>query len=159
MMHEVLADIFSRRVTIVGMGNTLRADDGAGVRVAEHLAALGADVVIAEDVIENYAFTIAESDAEQVLIIDAVRTGAEPGAIVLARFSDIAESAGVSSHKAALSMTVSILASHGKDVWFLGIEAEDIDIGSTMTARVAQSTAAVAEMLSRYCKEKVADVR
>lgn len=159
MMDSVLADIFSRGVTIVGMGNTMRADDGAGVRVAEKLALLGADVIIAEDVIENYAFTIAESDAPHVLIIDAVRTGAEPGAMVLARFSDIEESAGVSSHKAALSMTVSILASHGKDVWFLGIEAEDIGLGNPVTERVQQSIDAVAATLSRYCKEKAADVR
>ena len=56
----------SRKACIVGVGNTLLGDDGAGVVLVEALRCGGAGarvrLVNAEDIIESHAFEIAEGD-------------------------------------------------------------------------------------------------
>ena len=64
---------------IIGCGNRDRGDDGAGILVAERLRALGieADTLIAEpvDLIETW------KGADDVIVVDAVATGAPMGTL------------------------------------------------------------------------------
>ncbi len=163
-MHPVvqgLQQVFLEPTCIVGVGNTLRGDDGVGVLIAERLAADLAtssrhSVVSAEDVIENHVFRIADGASRNVLVVDAVQgQGAgEVGALVFGRLEEIeAGSLGWSTHKLALSTAASVLRHHGKDVYLLGIVVANTDYGNPVSQEILDSAEAVLDLLRKSSQE------
>ncbi|WP_295454511.1 hydrogenase maturation protease [uncultured Thiodictyon sp.] len=153
---QELRQILAQPTCIVGVGNPLRNDDAVGALIVERLvpemaAAARHTVINAEDVIENYCFSIADSAVRNVLIIDAVQGhGAEPGSVVLGRLEDLeAAGGGYSTHKLALSTTASVLRHHGKAVWLLGIVAADTDYGTAVSPDILTSAEAVIDLIRR----------
>src|SRR3989344_943348 len=71
-----------KKTLVLGLGNTLRGDDGVGVRAVENLT-LEADVMSGA----TAGFSLLESmkNYEKVVVVDAVEMGQAPGTI--ARFS------------------------------------------------------------------------
>ncbi|TJZ74207.1 hydrogenase maturation protease [Chitiniphilus eburneus] len=148
-----LAQILSHPTCIVGVGNMLRNDDAVGALIADRLeaelpATSGHFVVNAEDVIENHVFRIAESAAHNVLVIDAVQgTGGETGSLVLGKLTEMEVGGGYSTHKLALSMAASLFEQHGKQVYLLGIAAQDIDFGTTVSSAILDSAETVIDLV------------
>ena len=66
---------------VIGIGNEWRSDDAAGLVVARRLAALAPALRVAEregepvDLIDTWA------DQDEVILVDAVESGARPGTI------------------------------------------------------------------------------
>ena len=77
-----LEDILREGACLVGTGNPLRRDDGVGVWLAERLEGAPIPVFNVEDVPESYVGDIARSGCRNVIIMDAVAAGLEPGAVV-----------------------------------------------------------------------------
>lgn len=159
-LAQELRQILAQPTCIVGVGNAMRNDDAVGALIAERLApemaAAGRHAVInAEDVIENYCFSIADSAVRNVLVIDAVQgDGAEPGSLVLGRLEDLeAAGTGYSTHKLALSTAGSVLRHHGKDVFLLGIVAANTDYGTTVSQEILASAEAVIDLVRRAAKD------
>lgn len=72
----------SSGVLIIGVGNEYRADDGVGLLVARRLRKiLSAPVTIIEQSGEGTALIEAWKDFQNVILIDAVHSGVEPGTI------------------------------------------------------------------------------
>ena len=143
------------RTCIVGMGNTIRRDDAVGVYIAERVrggaVSGGVTVVNAEDVIENYVWQIAGGDAENVIIIDAVRSGAEAGSVLFGRLHEFDELIGNhSTHKLALRLSGRVIEERDKKAWLLGIEVLDTDYGTGLTDRVKKSADMISDLLLRY---------
>ena len=75
-----LFDFFSDTI-VIGVGNLLRCDDGAGIHVV-NLLKREAPHIDAEDVaMGSIEILEAMKGYDRVIVIDAVRTGAEPGAV------------------------------------------------------------------------------
>jgi len=140
-------------ILIICCGNADRGDDGAGPLVARHLEALG----IAARVGRGEAFTLMESwrGADDVVIVDAVYTGARPGTIRLwdARTAPlvpqwfrcsthclgVAEAVGMARHLDRLPRRLRIY----------GIEARRFETGAKPSAAVVKAAAKVSERLAR----------
>lgn len=148
-----LEQILSQPTCIVGVGNLLRNDDAVGAIIAGRLEAeLPAEsahcVVNAEDVIENHVFRIADSAVRNVLVIDAVQgTGSEPGSLVLGSLTEMEIGGGFSTHKLALSMAAKLLQQHGKDVFLLGVAAENIEFGTSVSQEILDSAETVIDLV------------
>jgi hydrogenase maturation protease HycI len=74
----------SPRVAVLGIGNELSGDDGAGVRVARDLAVrlgLRADCLVLEagTAPENFTGVVRRFRPDLVLLVDAAHLGVEPG--------------------------------------------------------------------------------
>ncbi|MCG3119753.1 MAG: hypothetical protein ALAOOOJD_02264 [bacterium] len=70
------------RLLIIGIGNEYRGDDGVGLWVARRLReTLSAPVTIIEQSGEGAALLEAWKDFQNVILIDAVHSGAAPGTI------------------------------------------------------------------------------
>jgi hydrogenase maturation protease len=67
-----------RSVLIIGFGNVLRCDDGAGVRAAERLALPGIEILPVQQLTPELMLAIAR--ARRVIFIDAARDG-RPGEV------------------------------------------------------------------------------
>ena len=134
----------SEQTCLVGMGNELKKDDAAGIYVvkgvSERISGSGLKTMIVEDVLEAYAFKLAELDCHNIVIVDAVEASAEPGSVVFGKLGEFPELLNnFSTHKLALEMCGKIFKEHDKETYLLGIVAGDIDFGREMTAPVRES--------------------
>lgn len=126
------------RVVVVGIGNTLRGDDGAGSLVAERLHDKHPDVVFdAAQAPENYVAPIRRAEPDAVVLVDAADFGGRPGEVRTAAAGDV-EGLMMGTHAAPLSMLMSVLAEDtGADVRLVAVQAETTELGSEMTREVA----------------------
>ncbi len=72
-------------VLVLGVGNPLMGDDGLGVELVKRLTECELDPMVRVEDGGTLGMTLLPllEDADTVILIDAVKTGAEPGAIVI----------------------------------------------------------------------------
>jgi hydrogenase maturation protease len=157
----VIERLAREKTCFVGMGNYLMGDDAVGLHVIDGIRDLiGSDSVSAlnvEDVIENYVFKIAEGDCDNVVIIDAMQSGAETGSVLFGRLDEMKETiSNFSTHKLALFLSGKILEQYNKKAWFLGIEVRNTDFGAGLSDDVKKSADLIREILLSYinCDQK-----
>ncbi len=158
-MVSELSRILSEKTCIVGMGNYYRNDDAAGLYVIDGLKNAvtkpGIEILNVEDVLESYVFFITDKSISNVLIIDAVMADCEPGSVVFGNVKDLEEiTRTVSSHKMSLDVACRIFGESGKNTFLLGIAAENIDFGTSMTAEVKQTADLLLDLLKSIIAEK-----
>ena len=73
----------SRRVVVAGLGNEYRRDDGAGALVASRVAGHAGGVIDIGPLVDPLDLLGVWDDADLAIVIDAVRSGAEPGTVQL----------------------------------------------------------------------------
>ena len=67
---------------VIGVGNAFRGDDGIGLIVARRITELALPgVTVLEQSGEGVALMEAWGDADQVIVVDAVSSGSEPGTV------------------------------------------------------------------------------
>ena len=146
------------RVAVLGIGNSLRSDDAAGVLVARRLAQsrLTRDfdsilVIDAGQAPENTTAELRRFTPELVLLIDAAEMGELPG---MTRKIEIHEIDGLSAstHSLPLSMLAKYLILElGCEVKILGIQSKSIEIGDSVSEdvllAVGEITAGLLELL------------
>jgi hydrogenase 3 maturation protease len=128
------------KVVVVGIGNTLRADDGAGSLVAERLRERYPDVVFnAAQAPENYLAPIRRADPDVVVLVDAADFGGSPGEVRAATPEDI-DGLMMGTHAAPLSMFMRVLKDEtGADVMLLAVQAATTTLGADMTREVTDA--------------------
>ncbi|MBM4146468.1 MAG: hydrogenase maturation protease [Nitrospira sp.] len=123
-------------ILVLGIGNFLRSDDGVGLHVIEALrkektgdnidlmeALSGLDIL---DAIKGY---------DRIILVDAIKTGGEPGTIYELSLKDIQNKHTNHSFSTHLNMDLSTMLELGnrlfpgkipKDIRVIAIEAEDV---------------------------------
>jgi hydrogenase maturation protease len=123
------------KVLVIGYGNTLRSDDGAGVRVAEEIAARALPGVVALAV-HQLTPEIAErlAGAARVIFVDA-RLADEGKDIVLARLNPhlSARPAGHISDPQSLLALARSLYGHSPRAWLITVPAVDVSMGERLS--------------------------
>lgn len=137
-----------RRAAVVGVGNRLRGDDGAGPCLAERLAAAGGAALDAGTVPENYLVPLLESAPEVVLFADAADHGAAPGAAGVAAMEDLA-GRPPSTHAPSLALLSEILAERGVECWLLAIQPAATARPDRLSAPVEHAVREAAGALER----------
>jgi hydrogenase 3 maturation protease len=134
-------------VVVVGIGNTLKGDDGAGSLVAQRLHDTYPDVVFdAAQAPENYVAPIRRASPAAVVLVDAADFGGSPGEVRTAVAEDV-EGLMLGTHAPPLSMFMRLLADDtGADVRLVAVQAATTELGEEMTREVAD---AVQELVSR----------
>lgn len=175
-LREQLREILQGRVCVVGVGNVELADDGVGVRLAEAVqkseirnlksdgsanleirsaatrrdaARFEAEVIVARTSPERHLSHLSDGGFDNVIFLDAVECGAEPGAIVLL---DSAEMAArfpqVSTHKLSLGLLARMIeASGGTRCWLLGVQPSALKPEARLSPGVQASLKLLAEMV------------
>jgi len=124
-LRATLQQTLTGRTAFVGIGNVDLGDDGFGVHLAEALAAGGlADVLVTHTVPENHVVTLAQAGFDNVVFLDAVNVGAEPGSVVFLDSGELRNQfPQVSTHKFALGTLARLIETEGSTrVWLLGIQ-------------------------------------
>lgn len=157
----VIERLAREKTCFVGMGNYLMRDDAVGLNIIDgikdRIDSACVTTLNVEDVIENYVYRIADSDCDNVLIIDAVQSGAETGSVMFCRLNELDEvTNNFSTHKLSLILSGKVLEEYDKKVWFLGIEVRDNDFGTGLSDDVKKSADIIRDLLLTYinCDQK-----
>jgi hydrogenase 3 maturation protease len=136
------------RVAVLGVGQRLRGDDGAGPGVVDRLHHLGcANAVDAGPVPENYLGVLLARRPEVVLFVDAVDHGAAPGRCCLAR-ARVLGARCESTHAPSLRLLAGLLEGNGSACWLLGIQPGSTEPGERLGAAVERSVERCARALA-----------
>lgn len=148
-LESTLRELLSDHVCIVGVGNRLRGDDGAGPTVIDQRGANTRGTWIDAGVTpENYLETIARANPVTILIVDAVDFGGSPGECRLLDPADV-ETLVISTHAGSLSMIADYMSARvGAEFRVLGIQPKTINIHEALSDPVTQSVRELAAMLS-----------
>ncbi|MCX5753227.1 MAG: hydrogenase maturation protease, partial [Candidatus Krumholzibacteria bacterium] len=111
---ELTARLKGKRFGVVGVGNVLKGDDGAGPALVALLASRGATVPIvdASEVPENYGGWVAKQGLDVAVFVDAVDFGGAVGEWRVIPFEDLMHSAS-STHRLSLHFLIRYL----KEQW------------------------------------------
>lgn len=147
-----------RRILVIGLGNDLRGDDGAGLRVVRRLAGrVPESVRLVEAVPDAVALLDLWKGADEVVVVDAMRSGLPAGTVSTVDIDHsledgrlVGESA-VSSHAMGLAGAVALARALDRlpaRLRIHGIEAASLDHGAPLSAAVAQAADALADRLA-----------
>ncbi len=132
---------------LLGVGNRLSRDDGAGPAVARALD--GVDGWLAIDcgtALENASGIVVREEPDLLVIVDAARMGLPPGSIRRLPI-DSTDRMLASTHGLPLSFVIERLGSAVHDTVLIGIEPEDLGFGEGISEQVSEAAAAVVEIL------------
>lgn len=129
------------KVVILGIGNTLRSDDGAGSLLADRIKDKVAYIVYDSAVSpENYLGKIIKDNPQTIVIIDAVDFGGKPGEFRMVEAEDIQTVNLFSTHNASISLTINYLQDHLKtDIIMLIIQPKSIVFGGSLSREVEET--------------------
>jgi hydrogenase 3 maturation protease len=136
------------RVYVLGLGNTDRADDGAGILVALALKKRFPSFSYSEhDGVEGTVLDISEKEeVATVLFVDAADMGLEPGSIRFIPKDKIKETE-ITTHRVAVALMASILERSGKKAAVIGIQPETIEFRGRVSTPVQTSIKKVVDAL------------
>ncbi len=143
-------------LALIGIGDRRRGDDGAGLEVARRLRlAHPPGVTILEQEGEPASLLETWSDADEVLVVDGVSSGAEPGTLHRFEVGDQplpAELFRPSSHALGVAEAVELARELNRlpdRLVVYGIEGESFDIGEGLTPVVQNAVAQLVMELYR----------
>ncbi len=141
MASEItLAEVMRFRPAIIGIGNTLRSDDGAGVELVQQLLDLTfANGLVVHGNPENYLQKIAAMPGEARLWVDVIHLNRSPGEYQILTAGEIGQFA-ISTHNFSLRLLVDFLKPLN-DVpdFFLGIQPHNISLGGDLSNPVRKT--------------------
>lgn len=141
------------RVAVVGIGQALRGDDGAGCAVARGLqaqAALPETVLIVEAgaAPENATGRLRRHRPQLVVLVDAADMRAEPGTIRWLPWQ-AAQGLSVSTHTLPPYLLARYLTSElGCEVYLLGLQPAGTTLGAPLSPAAARAVAIAIEGLA-----------
>ena len=144
-----------KQITIMGVGNILFTDEGVGVRVLETLNEqyeFPSNVAIVDGGVLGMNLLGTISEADHLIVIDAVRNGRAPGTLYRLEGEEIPKRvlAKNSLHQVDLLEALTFCQALDKtpETLIIGIEPMDIKtVGLTMTPTVAGKMQAMVEMV------------
>ena len=146
---------------MLGVGNPILSDDGAGIHVARSLEKLAIPGIVVEELpasgLELLDFVY---DYDRVIIVDAIKTGGgRPGDLYELTEADFEKTIhGSSPHginiPTALAMGRAIVPERmPKEILFFAIEAEDIvNVSERLTPKVAEAIPGIVKKIEEVLR-------
>lgn len=140
-MLEGIQTRLKGKVLILGIGNTMRNDDGAGSILASRIKDKVSMVVIdAGSGPENYLEKIVKEKPDTIIIFDAVDFGGHAGELKILEAEDIKTANLFSTHNTSISLVINYLQSNlTADIIILVIQPKSIAFGDKLTKEVRNS--------------------
>jgi hydrogenase maturation protease len=165
-INETLREILTGSVAFLGIGNSDRGDDGAGIALALLLKQAGVPHVFeGGKEPERLVPLLRDGAFDTVVFLDAVEAGLEPGAAVILDREQMRDRfPQVSTHKLSLASLAGLVAeAAARRIWLIGIQAGSIDLGAAgleqpvgvVVRALAQGIAGVVKHTSTANREPV----
>jgi len=140
-MLEEFKPRFKGKVLILGIGNTLRGDDGVGSFLASKIKDKVPFLVFDSGTTpENYLGKIIREAPDTVIIIDAVDFGGAPGEFRILEANEVKTVNLFSTHNASISLSINYLKSNLQaDIIVLIIQPKNINFTDKLSPEVSRS--------------------
>ena len=142
-------------VYVLGLGYVDKADDGAGVLVANSLKKTFPDHSFSEhDGVEGTVLDISERPGPgTVLFVDAGDLGAQPGTIEIVPRELIKETE-ISTHRVPVALMAAMLERSGKKVAIAVIQPKSLAFRGRLSDEVERAVDRVASAVGRFMRER-----
>jgi hydrogenase 3 maturation protease len=156
-MEMRLREIRTRKLAIIGVGNSLKGDDFAGSLVAKKLMnkfnqAVHRPLILdAEDAPENFTEEIRAFKADTVIFIDSAVMGTPPGTVRLVPL-DETEYPYFSTHNVPLRLLGTVMEGVERS-FLMGIEPATTEFGEQMSEEVKAACSQVAQTILKVIVE------
>ncbi len=144
------------RTLVIGVGNLIRCDDGAGIHVVHRIRERTAGIDTLDVALGSIEILEAMKGYDRVIIVDAIETGAEPGTVFHVNIS-WDEKPPVITHSHGVDLVTTIELGRRLfpdempgDIRVIGIEAEDtFTLTEVCTEKVQAAIEKVVEEILR----------
>jgi len=135
-----LSKLRGSRTVVVGIGNVLKGDDGAGPLVCQQLnGKICAEIIDAGTVPENYIQPIIEKAPANLLVIDAMDFGASAGSINIFKPEQLS-SVVTSTHTLSPRLFAQVVCQNiDVNVYFVGIQPAQTQLGESISPQVSEA--------------------
>ena len=149
MTERQIRQFLGHHAVILGIGNRLWGDDGAGSCLAERLVdRKGLRVIDGGPVPENHLQAVADARPEAILLIDTADFGGEPGEVRLVRGEDLVGQHSLSTHAGSPRVLAEYLRQRtGARVALLAIQPAETGQGERLSPEVARTIARLAAVI------------
>ena len=138
----------AKKVVVLGVGSDLRADDAAGMLVAELLKP-HVKVVFGATASENLTGEVRRLKPTHLIIIDAAQMGKKPGAIEIIEPGRI-EGITFTTHQLPMSIIARYLNQEiGCEIILIGIQPKTLKFGDKVSPQVKASVAQLARLIKK----------
>jgi hydrogenase 3 maturation protease len=152
MVGDPIKAALSKRLTgkvlVVGIGNAMRADDGAGPALVQRLGkGFQENCLDAGVAPENYLEKIVKAEPQTVALVDAVDFGGIPGEIRILETDELG-AAGLSTHALTLSLASDYLKARAPvRIFLIGIQPQTVEMDEEISPPVAKAVERLARLL------------
>jgi hydrogenase 3 maturation protease len=145
---EKLDKLRGSRTVIVGVGNVLKGDDGAGPLLCQKLhGKINAELIDAGSAPENFLSPIIKKAPQNLLIIDAVDFASQPGTLKIFMPEQI-DSFAFSTHVLSPHLFADLLRkSIDINVYIIGVQPQQMALGLPISDAVEKAIDRLAELL------------
>jgi len=150
-----LNEILLKTPVIIGIGNEMRGDDGAGIEIIKRLQKNGISNTLAVySTPENYLHKIAIMPGNVRLWIDIINWNGEPGETKIFDTDTISHYA-ISTHNFSLVVIINFLKEikNVKD-YFLGIQPQNLTLGDPISRPVSKTVDILVEYIITHMKNE-----
>jgi hydrogenase 3 maturation protease len=147
-----LKNFIDDKTVIMGIGSTLKSDDGVGIFIAEKLKSIGINnVIIAHQTPEHWLGFLTEKKFEKLLIVDSVLFEGEKGEIRLFDLREISERFGL-THSSSLHLFYDFISKEGniKELKVLAIMPVSLEVGENLTAVARRSAGEIVSFFKNF---------
>lgn len=146
---KLAARLTGKHFGLVGVGNVMKGDDGAGPALVARLAGRGArfPFVDASEVPENYGGWVLKQRLDTAVFVDAVDFGGAPGQWRIVPFEDLMHSAS-STHRLSLHFLIRYLTEEWKgEALLVGVQPKSLKLGEALSSEVEAGIESLSEAL------------
>lgn len=113
---------------LLGIGNRLRADDGAGSVLASRFRNDDWISIDAGSMPENFTGVIKKAGVQLLVMVDACDLGMPQGTFMRINPATLSGQGGFSTHAAPLGLFIDYLKSFVPEIIFIGIQPGDLEL-------------------------------
>ncbi len=151
---------FEKKTVILGVGNVLLSDEGVGVHVANELIKmeLPANVSVVEGGTDGFRLLNVITEADRLIVVDAVKAGGEPGTIYRFDINDVRNSPSgfkTSVHQIGILEVIDLSGLIGKTphTTVIGVEPKSLDMSLELSPEIKDKVPRVIELVLEDLKK------
>jgi len=151
---------FEKKIVILGVGNVLLSDEGVGVHVANELIKmeLPANVSVVEGGTDGFRLLNVITEADRLIVVDAVKGGGEPGTIYRFDINDVRNSPSgfkTSVHQIGILEVIDLSGLIGKTphTTVIGVEPKSLEMSLELSPEIKDKVPRVIELVFEDMKK------
>jgi hydrogenase maturation protease len=149
-----------QKIVILGVGNLLLSDEGVGVHVANKFMKikLPPEVSVVEGGTDGFRLLNVITEADWLIVIDAVRGGAEPGSIYRFDIDDVRSCPPgfkTSVHQIGILEVIDLSELIGRKphTTIIGIEPKSLEMGMELTPEIKSKVPRIIDLIFEELKK------